>query len=73
MRISIKVKPNSRKNEVILQEDGSYLVRVTSPPVEGRANNQLLEILADHFDRPKRDVTILRGTKGRKKVIEILG
>ena len=72
MRISVKVKPSSKRNEVILQEDGTYLVKVTSPPVEGKANDQLLDLLADHFDRRKRDLTILKGSKGRFKIVEIL-
>ena len=72
MKISVKVKPNSKKNEVVRQEDGSLLVRVTSPPVEGKANYQLLELLAEHFKRPKRDITILKGMKGHLKIVEIL-
>jgi uncharacterized protein (TIGR00251 family) len=72
VKISVKVKPKSSKNEVVLQEDGSYLVRLTSPPVEGKANYQLLELLAEHFNKPKRGITILKGMKGHLKVVEIL-
>ena len=72
MRITVRVKPNSKKNEVITQPDGTYLVSVKAPPVEGKANNLLIEILGQHFDRPKRDITILRGAAGRIKIVEIL-
>ena len=72
MRINVRVKPGSKTKGVVLQDDGSYLVRVTSPPVEGRANYQMLEILAEHFGCPKRDISILKGTKARFKIVEIL-
>lgn len=72
MRINVRVKPNSRKKEVIRQEDGSYLVCVTVPPVEGKANHQLVELLAEHFKKPKSNITILRGARGRLKTVEVL-
>ncbi len=72
MKISVRVKPNSPRNEVVIQVDGTYLVLVKAPPVEGKANSKLLEVLSDHCDRPKRSITILRGTRGRNKIVEIL-
>lgn len=72
MRITVKVKPNSKKNEIVLQEDGTYLIRLTSSPVEGKANSQLVELLAEHFERPKRAITILKGMAGRFKIVEII-
>jgi uncharacterized protein (TIGR00251 family) len=71
VRISVKVKPNSRRREVRRQEDGTYVVCVTAPPVEGKANEQLVELLAEHFGRPKRNITILHGISGKSKVVEI--
>lgn len=71
MRISVKVKPSSRRKEVVLQDDGSYVVFLSAPPIEGRANSQLLELLADHFGQPKSNINILRGSKGRFKIVEI--
>ncbi|HEY6953122.1 MAG TPA: DUF167 domain-containing protein [Bacteroidota bacterium] len=72
MKINVRVKPNSRKAEVVLQDDGSYLVCVTVPPVEGKANKQVVELLAEHFNRPKSRISILRGANGRFKSIEVL-
>ncbi|MGB2868632.1 MAG: DUF167 domain-containing protein [Bacteroidota bacterium] len=71
MKIRVKVKPNAHKNEVEKLPDGSYIVRVTSPPVEGRANEKLIEVLAEYFQRPKRAIRILVGKSGKHKIIEI--
>lgn len=72
MKLSIQVKPNARKDAVTIREDGSLLVSVNAPPVEGRANKKVIEILAKHFDRPKSSITITAGKKGKHKIVEIL-
>ena len=72
MKITARVKPNARKNEIVKLEDGSYLIKVTAPPVEGKANALVVEMLAEYFQKRKSDITVLRGEKGRDKIIEIL-
>ena len=72
MKITVQVKPNTRKDEVMVRDDGVYVVKVAVPPIEGRANERLIEILAKHFKKPKRSVEILSGTRGRHKIVEIL-
>ncbi len=72
MRIEIRVKPNAKKKEVARLDDGTYSVSVTAPPVEGKANEQLVEILAEYFHKRKREVVILRGATGRRKLVDIL-
>ncbi len=72
MRIEVRVKPNAKKREVTLLEDGTYVVSVSAPPVEGKANEQLVEVLAEYFHKRKREVVILRGTTGRRKLVDIL-
>jgi hypothetical protein len=69
--ITIRVKPNSHRNEVEELEDGTYVVRVTAPPVEGKANEKVIKVLAEYFGRPKRLVNIVRGTSSRQKIVEI--
>ena len=71
MRITVRVKPNARSTSVEKRPDGSYLVRVNAPPVEGKANEALVQILADYFDRPRSAIAIVRGSRGREKVVEI--
>ena len=72
MKISVRVRPNARRTGVEQQEDGSYRVSVTASPVEGKANEQLIEVLADFFDKPKRAITIVRGGQSKNKVVEIV-
>jgi uncharacterized protein len=71
MKIPVQVKPNSRKEAVTVRDDGVYVVQVSVPPVEGKANERLIELLSEHFGRPKRAIQILRGTRGRHKIVEI--
>ena len=71
MRISVTVKPNSKREEVVPAGEREYVVRVSAPPVEGKANERVVELLAKHFGVPKSRVTIVRGASGRKKAVEI--
>lgn len=52
---------------------GSVLIRLAAPPVEGAANDLLVEFLAGLFGRPRRDVTIVAGHTSRDKRIRIDG
>jgi uncharacterized protein (TIGR00251 family) len=71
MRITIAVKPNAKKEGVEAAPDGTLTVRVSAPPVEGKANERVGELLAKHFGVPKSRVTIVRGASGRRKIVEI--
>jgi uncharacterized protein (TIGR00251 family) len=71
MRISVQVKPNARKNEVQRLEEKRFFVTVTAPPVEGKANEKVVELLAEYFHLPKRRVTILKGATSKEKIVEI--
>ena len=72
MRITVSVKTNARKNEVEQTGEASYRISVTAPPVDGKANEKIIELLARHFGKPKRCISILRGESSKQKVIEIL-
>lgn len=71
MRIMVRVKPNARKNEVRQLDESQFLISVTAPPVEGKANEKVIELLAEYFHRPKRCIAILRGKVSRDKIVEI--
>ena len=71
MKLSIHIKPNAHRNEVTKLDDTTYRVSVTAPPIEGRANEKLIEVLAEYFGRPKWCVRILRGETSRQKLVEI--
>ncbi len=70
MKFKVTVKPNARKNEVVKSEDGGLIVRVAVPPIEGRANEMVIELLADHFKTSKRSISILSGFKSKFKIVE---
>ncbi len=72
MKIKVKVKPNSKKEIVQRQEDGSYLVRVNTPPVEGKANKKVIELLAKFFKTAKSNIVLCSGPKSRVKTLEII-
>lgn len=69
--INIRVIPNAKKNEVI-QEAGGLKVKITAPPVEGKANKALIEVLAEYFNVKKSAVKIIKGAKSKNKVIMIV-
>ncbi len=70
-RIWVTVKPRDKKEEVRKTDEGQYMVSVHAPPQGGKANDALIELLANYFSVPKSSVQIIRGQTGRKKVIEI--
>ena len=72
-RLDIRVIPRSSRNAVDGVRDGRVVVRVTSPPVEGAANDAVIQTLAEALDLPRRSVRIVTGASGRNKTIEISG
>jgi uncharacterized protein (TIGR00251 family) len=72
MKINVRVTPNARVPTVAKASEGSYNVKVNAPAREGKANERLIEMLAEHFNAPKSRVRILKGHNSRNKVIEIL-
>ena len=70
MRVNIRVIPRAKQNKVVVEAD-RLKVYLTAPPVEGKANAVLIEVLAEHYGIKRSQVRILRGEKGRDKVVEI--
>jgi uncharacterized protein YggU (UPF0235/DUF167 family) len=70
-KVSVRVKPNSKTEEVI-PEDGGFIVRVKEAPKEGKANRAVIRLLAKHLGIPETQLRISRGLTSRTKVIQIL-
>ncbi len=70
-KIWVTVKPRAKKEEVRKTDEGQYMVSVHAPPQGGKANEALIELLANYFSVPKTSVKIIRGQTGRRKLIEI--
>ena len=71
MKIQVKVKPNS-KSEGVTQEEYNFIVKVKEPPKEGRANQAVIKLLAQHFGVAESRVRILSGFKSKNKIIEVV-
>jgi uncharacterized protein (TIGR00251 family) len=71
--IDVRVIPRARKSEIGGEREGAIVVRLAAPPVEGAANDALIEFLAGLLDLPRRNVRILSGERGRRKRIAIAG
>jgi len=67
----IKVKPNSKNIQVQLQEDGSLLIHLKSPPVDGKANKELITVLAEFLSVKKSQIVIKSGLTSKHKLVEI--
>lgn len=71
MKITVQVKPNSKKEMVEMLTDGTYLVRVNAPPVEGKANERVIELLALFFKVSKSRIELVGGHKSKRKVFAV--
>ena len=71
--IKLKLIPRSSRNEILGKKGDFFRVKVTSPPIEGRANQALIELLSKSFNVPKRDIDIISGERSRIKQIRVHG
>jgi uncharacterized protein (TIGR00251 family) len=71
MQKKVKVKPNSKIQKVEEEADGSLTVHLKSPPVDGKANEELIKLLAEKFDVRKSNIKIKSGLSSRQKLIEV--
>ncbi len=69
--IELKVKPNARSSSLVEQPDGTWLATLKSPPVDGKANAELIALVAAHFKCRKAQVSIRVGGSGRRKLVQI--
>jgi uncharacterized protein (TIGR00251 family) len=69
--LQIKVKPRARVSELTQAPDGTWTAKLKSPPVDGKANEELIAIVAEHFHCPKSAVEIKAGASGRMKLVKV--
>jgi uncharacterized protein (TIGR00251 family) len=72
MLVRVYVTPNAREAKVIRVSEDHFEVRVDERAVGGRANKRLAEILAEHFKVPRSRIFIVRGTKSRNKLVQVI-
>lgn len=69
--LQIKVKPNAKVSALEAQDDGTWRASLKSPPVDGKANAELIKLVAKQFGCPKSKVEIKSGQSSRMKSIRI--
>jgi hypothetical protein len=71
--LTIRVIPRARKTQLAGIRDGALVVKVSTPPVEGAANDTLLAFLADQLHLPRRAVRLVGGDRSRQKRVAVAG
>ena len=71
--LSVRVIPRAKKTEIGGVRGDALLVRLAAPPVDGAANDALIELLAERLGVARRDVRIVSGDRGRQKRVSIAG
>ena len=73
VRVSVHVQPRASRSEIVGMHGTALKVRLQAPPVEGAANDELIDFLARTYHVPRRAVRIVRGERSRIKLVEIDG
>lgn len=71
LRFDVRVQPRASKDEIVGVQEGALRVRLRAPPVEGAANDALIEFLADELGLSRRQIRIVSGLGSRSKVVEV--
>lgn len=71
LEMRVKVKPNARTSALARAADGTWVAQLKAPPVDGKANAELVALVAAHFGCPKSAVTIRGGAAGRLKRLRV--
>lgn len=69
--IQVKVKPRAKVSELTQASDGTWVAKLKSPPVDGKANEELVRLVAEKFQCGKAAVTIKAGASGRTKLVRV--
>jgi uncharacterized protein (TIGR00251 family) len=69
--LHVTVKPNARSSSLTQQPDGSWRAQLKAPPVDGKANAELVALIAEHFHCSKTSVAIKSGASGRRKLVRV--
>ena len=72
-RLKLRIVPNAKRNEVTGEHGDAVKIKVAAPAIEGKANEALLEFIAEKLGLHRRNLTLIAGGKSRDKLIEIVG
>jgi uncharacterized protein (TIGR00251 family) len=71
--ISVRVQPGASKDVITGIREGFLLIKLCSPPVDGRANDSLIRFVANRLNISRSSIQIIHGIKNRKKLLEVAG
>lgn len=71
LELALHVQPGAKRTEVAGAHGDALKIRLAAPPVDGKANEELIRFLADAFGVPQRAVTIVRGATSRRKTVRV--
>lgn len=69
--LQVKVKPRAKVSSLVHMSDGTWVAKLKSPPIDGRANDELVALVAEHFQCRKAAVEIKTGATGRMKLVKV--
>jgi uncharacterized protein (TIGR00251 family) len=69
--LRVRLQPRAHRDEIVGMRDGALVVRVTAAPVDGKANEALCRLVAEHLGVARSRVTVVRGHRARQKVLRI--
>jgi uncharacterized protein len=69
--LRVRLQPRAHRDEIVGERDGALVVRVTAPPVDGKANDALCRLVAKHLGVAPSRVTVVKGHRARDKVLRI--
>ena len=72
MYLKVKVHPNSKRDEVLKKSEDSLEIFVRAKPIDGKANDAVLELISNYLNIPRSKVRLIRGANSRNKLLETL-
>jgi len=73
VNIQVQIQPKSSQNQIVGLHDGRLKIKIAAPPVDGKANESLIEFLAKTFKISKSNIEILKGHTSKLKTIKLSG
>jgi uncharacterized protein (TIGR00251 family) len=71
--LAVRLQPRARRDEIVGERDGRIVIRVTAPPVDGKANKALCRLIAKRAGVPPSRVNVVKGHTAREKLIRVEG
>ena len=72
-RLKLRIVPNAKRDEVTGEHGDAVKIKIAAPALDGKANEAVLELLAEKLGIHRRDITLIAGEKSRDKLVEIAG